>query len=148
MYGGLGQAVKAQYSVPSRREGPVLQIPDVDLTVEEMELAVPLAAALLSTVRAARKLGKYDAYSWVAESPGNQVAHAAEHLRMLAREVCLEHAPDGEAHAEHAVARLAIFLALRERQRRFTTEHTERAEKGGAGGTAADGMKPGPGREG
>ncbi len=118
MYSETGTAIRAKYNEPSKRTG-VIEIPDVDMTMEEIELCVPVIQAIMRTVQAARKAGKYGPYSWIKETPEHQLFRAVRHMngelarRGLSGEVLVN--PE-EPDLDHAVCRLAILLALEERK--------------------------------
>lgn len=91
---------------------------------EELELGKAALRWLFDTVRQARAKGKYGPFSWLDETQQNQMEHAFEHCRSDLRELLhpssqllekKKDPPEGEPHGAHALCRLAILAALKER---------------------------------
>lgn len=99
---------------------------------ELAELLQAVAARICRTVRIAREAGKYGPYSWTAEDARKQLDRAWLHLLAFkAKEFSVGCRQDttgegGEEDArtelEHAVTRLAILCALRDREQQKPDE--------------------------
>lgn len=116
----VGGALKPVAAGPyAKAEVQKIHTINYEMSQEEAELAQAATDAILATVRAARKSGKYGPYVWAGETEQNQLSHAFDHARAalihLLYPTSKSAANDKEPHPEHALTRLAILLALRRR---------------------------------